>query len=613
MESIEDGEWFILHFFDAIELSASHIYESAIYLSPKHSIVRRSYQRQLPHIPSWNAVDDNWGACSRSIQLRNGRCIAFSHQGDLVAACGGCREHDFDNFLVIIEAATGMILSTLKDHQDDIHCVAFSPDDSLLASGSEDGTIDLWDAQTGGLVRRVKMANHVQSVGFSHDGTMMACNFGIWDRALAEVVHEFEQGVTKLAWSPNNADVILGYESGGLKILDATRRTYREIPSAHDRHVKSVAYSRDGLKVASGSSHMIKVHDAETGNVLHKYPIDDLHKYSTLEDVHSGYLAFSHDGDRLVIAHKISMIIRDLGTSVDIATFQQPSLTNSVSVSPDGMSIALAADDKLSIWQMDGPLISPSDAAGWHSGEAMSVAISPDSTFITSGSNDETVKLWDSATGACFHTFNGHSNRVCSVAISPDSSLVASASFGGRILVWRVADRALVSTFHGHASFVSGVSFSPDGRLIASVSECGEVGLWEIAGETMIGTLGITSAYYPSIGFSGDGTGITLFNTRGEGWRSWEMAPRTASSLDANPDELPIAFIPQDRPFQNHSVALYKYDRRAEWITDQHNRRVLWLPADLRGYDSCCQGSRIVIGTLDGRVLWFDFGLPSID
>jgi len=154
--------------------------------------------------------------------------------------------------------------------------------------------------------------------------------------------------------------------------------------------------------------------------------------------------------------------------------------------------------------------------------------------------------------------------------------------------------------------------FSPDCRRIASVSEKGYVTLWEMEGEKIIGNLRTGVGTNPSISFSDIGTGITVFNE--EESRSWEMVPHTVSSLDANPYE-PMAFVtvPQGNLFQHRSFALYKYGNGSEWITDRHNRRVLWLPADLRGRRSCCQGSKVAIGIDNGRVVWFDFGLLSND
>src|SRR5262245_1480646 len=61
-----------------------------------------------------------------------------------------------------------------------------------------------------------------------------------------------------------------------------------------------------------------------------------------------------------------------------------------------------------------------------HSSSVCSVAFSPDSTKLASGSNDHTVKIWDTSSGACLSTLEGHSSRVNSVAFSPDSTKLAS-------------------------------------------------------------------------------------------------------------------------------------------------------------------------------------------
>ncbi|KAK4116056.1 NWD1 protein, partial [Canariomyces notabilis] len=63
-----------------------------------------------------------------------------------------------------------------------------------------------------------------------------------------------------------------------------------------------------------------------------------------------------------------------------------------------------------------------------HSGPVWSVAFSPNSKLVASGSDDKTVKMWDAATGTCMQTLAGHSGLVSSVTFSPDSKLVASGS-----------------------------------------------------------------------------------------------------------------------------------------------------------------------------------------
>ena len=58
---------------------------------------------------------------------------------------------------------------------------------------------------------------------------------------------------------------------------------------------------------------------------------------------------------------------------------------------------------------------------------------------MASASNDKTVRLWDSATGAVHRTLEGHLNGVFGVAFSPDGKLVASASWDRTVRLWDLA------------------------------------------------------------------------------------------------------------------------------------------------------------------------------
>ena len=67
-----------------------------------------------------------------------------------------------------------------------------------------------------------------------------------------------------------------------------------------------------------------------------------------------------------------------------------------------------------------------------------SVAFSPDSTLLASGSCDSTVKIWDAKSGECLRTFRGHSDCVTSVIFSPDSKQLVSVSCDTIIKIWDV-------------------------------------------------------------------------------------------------------------------------------------------------------------------------------
>jgi WD40 repeat protein len=111
-----------------------------------------------------------------------------------------------------------------------------------------------------------------------------------------------------------------------------------------------------------------------------------------------------------------------------------------------------------------------------HTDGVRSVAFSPDSRLLASGSWDNTVILWDVET----RTLRGHTAPVWSVAFSPDGRLLASGSLDNTIKLWDVETGQEVRTLSGHNDWVLSVAFSPDGRLLASASQDGTVRLWGI-------------------------------------------------------------------------------------------------------------------------------------
>ncbi|KAI9041045.1 NACHT and WD repeat domain-containing protein [Aspergillus affinis] len=105
-----------------------------------------------------------------------------------------------------------------------------------------------------------------------------------------------------------------------------------------------------------------------------------------------------------------------------------------------------------------------------HSDWVRSVAFSGDSQLLASGSYDNTIKLWDPATGTLKYTLEGHSSSVKSVAFSGDSQLLVSGSYDKTVKLWDPVTGALKHTLEGHSSSVWSVAFSGDSQLLASGS-----------------------------------------------------------------------------------------------------------------------------------------------
>ena len=113
-----------------------------------------------------------------------------------------------------------------------------------------------------------------------------------------------------------------------------------------------------------------------------------------------------------------------------------------------------------------------------HTGWVSTVAWSPDSTRLASGSTDTTVHVWDATFGTTLLTYQGHSQCVKSVSWSPDGGYIASGSWDNTVQVWDAATGDMLLNKYNHEAQVEAVAWSPDGRHIASAGYDGLVHVW---------------------------------------------------------------------------------------------------------------------------------------
>jgi dipeptidyl aminopeptidase/acylaminoacyl peptidase len=136
-----------------------------------------------------------------------------------------------------------------------------------------------------------------------------------------------------------------------------------------------------------------------------------------------------------------------------------------------------------------------------HTDSITSIAFSPDSKYVLTGSKDTTARLWDAATGAQVRTFSGHTSWVNSVAFSPDAKYVLTGSTDHTVKLWDAATGAQVRTFTGHTEQVNSVAFSPDGKYVLS-GGVDKAMLWDVTTGAQVRSFG---DFVDSVAFSPDG------------------------------------------------------------------------------------------------------------
>ncbi|WPJ60368.1 hypothetical protein SMAC4_13252 [Sordaria macrospora] len=216
-----------------------------------------------------------------------------------------------------------------------------------------------------------------------------------------------------------------------------------------------------------------------------------------------------------------------------------------------------------------------------HRGNVSSVAFSPDGQRLASGSEDETIKIWDPASGSCLQTLEGHRSSVGSVAFSPDGQWLASGSWDETIKIWDPASGSCLQTLEGHRSYVRSVAFSPDGQRLASGSDDETIKIWDPASGSCLQTIP-TSTLITDISF--DPTSRYLVTNIG---RINIVTETTKSQV--------VLEIPE-----SHGYALGK-DR--SWITC-NGQNVLWLPPNYRPSSCYVQGQMISFICTSG-LIWF--------
>ncbi len=115
-----------------------------------------------------------------------------------------------------------------------------------------------------------------------------------------------------------------------------------------------------------------------------------------------------------------------------------------------------------------------------HTASVNALALSPDGRFLVSGSEDVTLKIWDTATGNVLRTLSGHDQSVLAAAVSPDGRQIASGGADQTVRVWDAVtgqSRRVVT----HTSAVKNLAFSDDGRRLTSLGN-NEVKVYDLAG-----------------------------------------------------------------------------------------------------------------------------------
>lgn len=418
------------------------------------------------------------------------------------------------NYIILWDVETRRQIKTFEGHPDRIISLAFSPDGKILASGTDDYNIILWDVNSGTRLGEnlVGEDESMTNLAFSPDGNILAAGtddgfitlWGIASRKQIANLMQESDIVKGLVFSPDGKTLA----SGGLNIILWDTSTWKRIKkiSTNAPSITDLAFSPDGRMLVSSNydeppspESLIIVWDPATGKKINSQALGS-------DPVNS--VAFCKDGKTLAAGSHKRVILWDVTTNLSISLNGHIGLVNKIAFGgPSGNILASAGEDKrVILWDVSAlsPLATP--LSDFDQEQVYSVAFSAKREIVGIGSFEKGVTLWDVKNGKVKWSRNLNA-VVYSIDFSQDDKKLAAGTRDGLVLLDVETGAQLGETLKRHDGRVSCVKFSPDGKLLASGGRDNKVILWDIAsGKPLFQSVDGHTNWVTSLAFSPDGT-----------------------------------------------------------------------------------------------------------
>eukprot|EP01083_Nonionella_stella_P099004 278472_1 len=311
-----------------------------------------------------------------------------------------------------------------EGHRHPITCVRFHQTQTLLASTGDDGSIRLWDYETGRFERTLKgHTDAVQDLAFSPNGQLLAScsadlSIRLWDMdsfSCIKTLNGHDHNVSSITFVPSGDKLFSCSRDETIKLWDINTGYCIATLTGHEKWIRCVRCNPTGTLLATSSmDKTIRLWDISTQRcerVLrgHTHVVESL--------------AFSN-GETDKLMAKRGKVKSDLGDLMQ-------------SDEPGGKYLASASrDTEIRIWD-----VSNGDCVlvlTGHESWVRSVLFHPGGRFVLSSSDDKTIRCWDlEKNGKCVHIIDdAHDLFVTALDWNPLTSLLASGGVDNAVKVW---------------------------------------------------------------------------------------------------------------------------------------------------------------------------------
>ena len=443
------------------------------------------------------------------------RAVAFSPDGRLLATGswdGGIKVWDVHNKRCLAKMEREIVGRFNAASQ-----LAFSPDGQLLASsGGGYDTVYIWHAETGEEVAKFANASPIQHspfipLSFSPNGKLLACatpdnTLSVWDVEVGERIAHLTGHtalVSGVSFPPCSQFLTSGDKGGTLREWDINSRQQVRVSSEYAKYQVTPFYLSDGALLAAG------VYDS----TLAVWNVGRNKKLGTLEyNQRLNAICFSNTGLRLAIAgtRTIQVWTVEECSTIETVIHEHTAPCTSVKFSPDGETLAAGYwTGGIRLWDVEHlePLVTFPDGDS-DLIRSRSIDFSPGGNKLASSSYDTTVKVWDiGKPDAPIAEFKGHQKAVYAVAFSPKRDLLVSADAAGMLIAWDMPHGDKRRTLTGHTDWICSVAFSPDGKRLAIASRDNTAQVWDVEHWKQVAKLPLTLPL-DTAKYKGDARGI---------------------------------------------------------------------------------------------------------